>query len=272
MNIKQKLITNLTHFRKGRQWHDGKSEILEVVLHTYNGVGSSLYGWFQNGSANTSSHYAIFKEGSKFVVEQYVKEEDTAYANGHFWANAKTISIEHQDNGKPEAPRPKGLYNKSIELVYDIMKRRGITSTDRIKIHKNFTSTGCPGMLDVDQIKRGVQALIDEAQGPSDLEKCNTKVKALETKIDKMEELHEEQIKGWTEDYEDLEEKNDELVALNLKGIEDRKDLEKQLEKEQKAHNTTKRKLIKCEASQGVTEGLWKRFKVWLKNLISKPK
>lgn len=132
-----------------------------VVLHTYNGTGRSLYGWFNNAIAQVSAHYGVFMDGNS---EQYVDESNTAWANGNWDANIKAISIEHQDNGVPsDAVRTNELYEGTAQLIADIYRRYAWDKADmgKIRQHREFVGTGCPGALDIERIKRRVKEILN---------------------------------------------------------------------------------------------------------------
>jgi len=69
MQITKKLIQR--NYTKGRRGN----KILQVMIHTYGGKGTSLYNWFNSVKSRASAHYAVLKSG---VVEQYVEEKNTA--------------------------------------------------------------------------------------------------------------------------------------------------------------------------------------------------
>jgi hypothetical protein len=161
MNIAQRLIT--------RNFQGGRSQpILNIVMHTYNGAGTSLYNWFQNNDRGVSSHYAVMKDGT---VEQYVRDEDTAFHAGGWDSdgnnigdfNDKGIGIEHQDDGNPNDPvRTHALYEASAQLVAELHQRHGVhLNRDRIVLHREVTSTGCPGALDVDKIIARAKQIVE---------------------------------------------------------------------------------------------------------------
>lgn len=160
MNIEERLIQR--NYTGGRQGQN----VEFVVLHTYNGRGTYLDGWFNNPSAQVSSHYSVLKNG---VAVRYVREGDTAWHAGNWDANLRSVGIEHQDDGNfADSARTPELYETSAQLIADIYRRYGWDKNDmgRIRIHKEFTSTGCPGGLDVGRIKNRVHGILNPPPPP----------------------------------------------------------------------------------------------------------
>lgn len=167
MNIVQRFITNQANYTAGRHWGDGNA-INRIVVHTYGGKGTSLFNWFQTNTARVSAHYAVMKDG---LIEQYVRDGDTASANGHGWYNAHAISIEFQDDGNPsDAARTAALYEAGSQLIFDICVKYGI-HTDRahIRTHREVLQEigkykECPGGLDVDKLVNRAKEYMNEYQ------------------------------------------------------------------------------------------------------------
>jgi N-acetylmuramoyl-L-alanine amidase CwlA len=147
MAIEKKFIQrNYTSGRNG-------NFVTSIVLHTYNGKGRSLFNWFNSQSAQVSAHYAIFKDGNG---EQYVRHEDTAWHAGDLNVNVQSIGIEHQDDGNPnDSVRTDAMYETSAQLVADLCRQYNIPcrrGRHGILEHREVSSTGCPGGLNVDRI------------------------------------------------------------------------------------------------------------------------
>lgn len=124
------------------------------IVHTYNGPGRSLYNWFQNNSLGISAHKARFKDGKG---ERYVRREDTSHGAGNWWANVRGINIEHMDDGNPSdsvrtAEQYEGTAQDIAQEAFELGHR--VLNESNIKPHWDFTSTGCPGGLDIDRIRR----------------------------------------------------------------------------------------------------------------------
>lgn len=145
--IETKLVG--VNYAKGRSGNT----ITSIVLHTYNGKGRSLFNWFNNQQAGVSAHYAIFLDGNG---EQYVGDSDIAWHAGDASVNAQSIGIEHQDNGNPsDSARTNEMYEASAQLVARLCKQYGIPckrGRHGVLEHREVSSTGCPGGLDVNRI------------------------------------------------------------------------------------------------------------------------
>jgi len=156
----QKLIQH--NYTKGR----AGSKITQITIHTAVSNATSLFGWFNTKRENgSSSHYYVSKEGK---VEQYVKEEDTAWANSNGNSNRRSITIETWDGGNPnDKVRTDAMYNSTIGLVKEICKRYNIpaillskeesqTSKAGITQHRFYANKSCPAGLDLQRIIDGV--------------------------------------------------------------------------------------------------------------------
>lgn len=66
-----------------------------VVLHTSaSATATSLYGWFSNPSAQSSSHFHVANDGT---VEQYIDTDYISWANRE--GNSRSVTIETQGSG-----------------------------------------------------------------------------------------------------------------------------------------------------------------------------
>lgn len=153
---------NIDIYYIDRNYTPGRSgaKIEITVGHTYNGKGKILQGWFNNPIAQVSAHYSVHKDGT---IAQYVREEDTAWHAGQWEGNIHSIGIEHQDDGNPgDSVRTNEQYESSAQLIADIYRRYklDINNQGLIKPHKEFTSTGCPGGLDITRIRNRVYEIL----------------------------------------------------------------------------------------------------------------
>lgn len=149
------------NFQKGRK---GPYPVDTIVIHVTEGNAESVRSWFKDPAAQVSSHYLTTKKGA---VYQFVREADTAWANGrvvHPTAeivlgrgsanpNWWTISIENEGSGLEEltVPQRTVLY----ELIRDIQSRNHRITTDRRHIigHREiYAPKTCPGAISVDRI------------------------------------------------------------------------------------------------------------------------
>lgn len=141
MNITQKLLP--INYTKGRTHRP-----IAVVLHLMDGSLLGTDAWFRNPKAQASTHYGIGKKGE---IVQWVKEEDTAWANGRIdkptWKlintkvspNNYTISIEHE--GRSGHVWTDAQYESDAFLVQLICERWGIpVDADHIILHSEIFS------------------------------------------------------------------------------------------------------------------------------------
>lgn len=150
--VTERFLTNTDKFTSGRPGWNGAPFI---VLHTYNGVGTSLFNYFntpadQGGSPGTSSTFDIQKDGT---IEQLVRLDDTPHANGDGWANANSVTIEFQDDGRPSDPN---TYTKEqieayawlfVNVINPWASGRIANNEAGVTPHFKWTNTGCPGAL-----------------------------------------------------------------------------------------------------------------------------
>jgi hypothetical protein len=154
-------ITN--NYTPGRE---GLDTMIFFVVHTYNGPGRSLYNWFQDNPYGVSSHKARFKDG---LGERYVRREDTAHHAGNWWANVRSIGIEHMDDGQPAdsvrtAEEYEGTSQDIAQEAFEIGHK--VLNASNIQPHWAFASTGCPGGLDIDRIRQRSNELLQLKLNP----------------------------------------------------------------------------------------------------------
>lgn len=120
-----------TNFQKGRAGQKPEAIVIHIMAGTLKGTDA----WFNNPKSQVSSHYGVGEGGE---VHQYVKEGDTAWANGRVSSptsklvkkkaginpNYYTISIENE--GKDLSKQPGKQIEALAELVADIAKRNKI--------------------------------------------------------------------------------------------------------------------------------------------------
>lgn len=159
MNVIQDFLP--INFAKGRK---GAYPPDCIVIHVTEGGAESVRAWFRNPDAKVSSHYLTTKKGA---IYQFVRETDTAWANGrvaHPTAelvinrpsanpNWWTISIENEGSGTEEltTPQRKAL----MWLIRDIQSRNHRITSDRRHIlgHREiYALKTCPGAISVDRI------------------------------------------------------------------------------------------------------------------------
>lgn len=142
--------------------HMGPQAVDKITLHTMGGWVDGTTATFKDPKAARSATYGIGvnKSTSEYKVVQYLSEGDTPWSNTNWIANVQSITIEHEDNDRPNDPRPNGLYDASIELITDICRRYRLDET-AIHTHHEYAPTHpCPNTLDVERIKNGVRAAL----------------------------------------------------------------------------------------------------------------
>lgn len=164
MNIKW-IGASSTNYQVGR---NGK-KIEFIVLHWIVGSLASADTTFNNPKRLASATFGIGEN----EIHQYVKEEDTSYANSNLDYNRRSITIEHEGgwklpDGSLAKPTPE-VHRKSIELVYEMCKKYNIPA-DRQHIlkHKEVptANTQCCGTLDIDFIVSEVKKKLDVIISP----------------------------------------------------------------------------------------------------------
>lgn len=102
---------------------------------------------FQNTALQTSAHYGV-GEG---IAQQYVPENDIAWAAGNSWANGNLIHIEAvNSSGAPEWAVSDETFETLAELMADIARRNNmypLVVGKNLFGHKDFYNTFCPGVL-----------------------------------------------------------------------------------------------------------------------------
>lgn len=148
MNIKW-IGANSNNYTAGRS---GKT-INKIVLHWIVGTLESADATFANPDRKASAHYGIGDE----EIHQWVKEEDTAWGASNWDVNQTCINIEHEGGWLlPDGTRQKpsdATHKTSAELVADICRRYNLPiDRNTIHVHNEYSTTTCPGTLDVNRI------------------------------------------------------------------------------------------------------------------------
>lgn len=131
---------------------------LAIINHIMCGTEEGTDSWFRNPDSQVSAHFGVAKDGR---VHQYVKEEDTAWANGRksspdtAWLanfpavnpNQWTISIEHE--GYPQDGLTDAQKQATFELHKQLVTKYNIP-VDVTHITGHFridsaTRADCPG-------------------------------------------------------------------------------------------------------------------------------
>jgi len=119
----------------------GSHAISYIVIHRVQGSYAASLNWFRDSRAGVSAHYTVAKDGR---VGQSVQEKDIAYHAGNLPINQDAIGIEHE--GYFGDPWTDTMYRASARLSAYLCNKYGIPVTvDRFLLHKECSSTSCPG-------------------------------------------------------------------------------------------------------------------------------
>lgn len=147
----------------------GGERVRAICLHVSEGGRAGVLSWFGNPKSDTSAHYLVNKDGS---VWQFVREEDTAWANGEVrspdrrirWLddclrrnqnpNRLTIAVETERRWQEPLTEPQ--YRALVELLRGLLARHALPA-DREHIVPHSAIDGvnranCPGNLDWDRL------------------------------------------------------------------------------------------------------------------------
>lgn len=157
------IVNSLLHSKNFAVGRKGPYPIDTIVIHVMESGEPQAQEWFEDEASDVSSNYGIDETGR---TEMYVKEEDTAWAQGRVNKptarrviarpdanpNSYCISIEHAGSGK--SPLTNAQKAASVALIQDICKRRSIP-IDRDHIighHEIYSLKTCPGAINVDEL------------------------------------------------------------------------------------------------------------------------
>lgn len=157
-------FSNLTTSIDPRPMNNGglrQRKIDTIVVH-HNATKNkyvALNTWTVDAGIGTSAHYEITDTEIIGVLgENYI----AFHAGGTGWPdvpkisdpNGRSIGLEHVNStGKPTWQVSEATLRNSARLVADICKRYGLPiNRDTIKLHREITSTACPGGLDIDKL------------------------------------------------------------------------------------------------------------------------
>lgn len=147
------------NFTVGRQGvnRDGRNTFHHVV-----GSAESAVLVFNNPNRQASSHFVITE--SPNTIFQCVRIEDTAWCDGNWDSNLRTISMEHHGDWRFGYNNPQVLEN-SAKLVAWLIENYGVNRYIR---HRDVSRspTVCPGDLPVEAIWNRAHEIIRQHQAP----------------------------------------------------------------------------------------------------------
>lgn len=161
----------------------------KIILHIMDGTLAGTDSWFASPISGVSAHYGIGNINGMLEVHQYVKDEDTAFAQGKIdnpsWnyrlgvnPNKYCLSIEHE--GRDLSKAPEDIISASVELIQALAARWNIPiNRQNILGHYEIriTKPNCPATNKniIDTIVRRCQ----ETTIPVDKEKIKVEIKRL---------------------------------------------------------------------------------------------
>lgn len=193
MNIKF-VGAHPNNFQVGR----GGKSIKYVVCHWIVGTLESADATFQNPQRIASATYGIGDNDT----HQYVKENDTAYANGNFLSNQESISIEHE--GGPDIPITNATYETSAQLIAEVCKRYLIPlDRNHIRKHNEVSDkpTQCPGTLDLDRLIKRAKELYQQNDTLIDQPAWTAQTKIPINTVTVLETYTEKELQAVRSDY-----------------------------------------------------------------------
>lgn len=123
-------------------------KISEITIHHMAAVltAEECGKLFQNPNRKSSTHYGVGKNGE---IGLYVDENNTAYANGNFESNLRSVTIETSNSSVGgDYPVSDNVLKELIKLVADIAKRNSLgklVNGKNLTPHNKYAATVCPG-------------------------------------------------------------------------------------------------------------------------------
>lgn len=146
---------NYTVGRPGAS-RDGRQSMHHVV-----GSRESAVIVFNQPSRGASSHYVVGGD----LIDQCVDINNTAWCDGNWDSNLRTISVEHEGGWNGTGPYSNEMYEQAAHLCAWLRENYGVNRWVR---HRDVSlkSTACPGGLDVDRIWNRASQLIHQYNQP----------------------------------------------------------------------------------------------------------
>lgn len=147
---------NFTVGRPGAA-RDGRNTFHHVV-----GTRESAVIVFNQPGRGASSHFVV--GGDR--IDQCVDIANTAWCDGNWDSNLRTISVEHEGGQNGTGPYSAAMYRQAAHLCAWLRENYGVKRYIR---HRDVSlkSTACPGGLDVEKIWRDATALIEKYKKPT---------------------------------------------------------------------------------------------------------
>ena len=133
---------------QGNYTRGRSKKITKITLHHVAGVVTAerLGKIFQSVGRNGSSHYGIGNDGK---IAQFVDEANTAWADGNWDSNCRSVTIETSNSATGGDWKVSDAALRSlIKLCADIAKRNGLgklVAGKNLTWHSMYAATACPG-------------------------------------------------------------------------------------------------------------------------------
>jgi hypothetical protein len=146
---------NFTVGRPGAS-RDGRQTFHHVV-----GSRESAVIVFNQPSRGASSHFVVGAD----IIDQCVDIANTAWCDGNWESNLRTISVEHEGGQNGNGPYSDAMYEQAAHLCAWLRENYGVNRYIR---HRDVSlkSTACPGGLDVERIWNRSQQIINSYNQP----------------------------------------------------------------------------------------------------------
>lgn len=146
---------NFTVGRPGAS-RDGRQSMHHVV-----GSRESAVVVFNQPTRGASSHFVVGGD----IIDQCVDIANTAWCDGNWESNLRTISVEHEGGWNGTGPYSEEMYEQAANLMAWLRENYGVNRAIR---HRDVSlkSTACPGGLDVERIWNRSSQIINSYNQP----------------------------------------------------------------------------------------------------------
>ena len=143
-------LANVVVYANKNNYMEGRNgvKISEITIHHMASIltAEECGKLFQNSTRLSSTHYGVGKDGN---IGLYVDEKNTAYANGNFKSNLRSVTIEVSNSSVGgDYPVSDLVLAELIKLVADIAQRNNLGKLvvgENLTPHNKYAETSCPG-------------------------------------------------------------------------------------------------------------------------------
>lgn len=116
---------------------------------------------FNQPTRGASSHFVVGAD----IIDQCVDIANTAWCDGNWESNIRTIAIEHEGGQNGTGPYSDGMYERAAHLCAWLRENYGV---NRFVRHRDVSqrSTACPGGLDCERIWNRATQIIQQYNQP----------------------------------------------------------------------------------------------------------